>query len=111
MVPLGMRYPEQVASVREVIARVNRRGVKPYVHVDTTGTGRPVTDMLHEGLDGTNFTMSAVTITSGTKLKPQLLGAPEARRRQGTLRQPSSGAARSWPHRATERQGVRRPGP
>jgi hypothetical protein len=75
--PLGTRYPEQVASVREVIARVNLRGAKPYVHVDVTGVGRPVADTLRDGLDGTDYYLSAVSITSGTTLKPQGLGAPE----------------------------------
>jgi hypothetical protein len=75
--PLGTRYPEQVASVREVIATVNLRGITPYVHVDVTGVGRPVSDMLREGLDGTDYYLSAVTLTSGTALRPTGMGSAE----------------------------------
>ncbi len=75
--PLGTRYPEQVTSVREVIARVNRRGIVPSLSVDVTGVGRPVTDMLREGLDGTDYHLSAVTLTSGTALRPSGMGSAE----------------------------------
>jgi hypothetical protein len=75
--PLGTRYPEQVGSVREVITRVNRRAITPYVHVDVTGVGRPVSDMLREGLDGTDYYLSAVTLTSGTALRPTGMGSAE----------------------------------
>jgi hypothetical protein len=75
--PLGTRYPEQVVSVREVVARVNRRGIVPYLHVDVTGVGRPVTDMLREGLEGSDYYLSAVTLTSGTTIRPRGMGSAE----------------------------------
>ncbi len=74
--PLGTRYPAQVTSVREVVAPLNRRGTVPYVNVDVTGVGRPVTDMLREGLEGSDYYLSAVTLTAGT-IKPKGMGASE----------------------------------
>jgi hypothetical protein len=74
---LGVRYPEQVVAVREVIARMNARKVAPYLFVDCTGVGRPVVDLLREGLDGADFCLSAVTLTGGTNLRPSNIGNPE----------------------------------
>ena len=104
--PLGTRYPEQVASVREVVARLNARGITPYVHVDVTGVDRPVTDLLREGLEGFTSQLSAVTITSGTGLRPMGMGSRRGLGRQGTSGEPSSGLARSRAHHAPRRQGV-----
>jgi hypothetical protein len=56
---------------------MNRRGVSPFVHLDVTGVGRPIRDMLDEGLGGCDHLLSAVSITSGMNLRPQLLGSPE----------------------------------
>jgi hypothetical protein len=75
--PLGARYPRQVEAVREVIARLNVRKVTPYLFVDCTGVGRPVVDLLREGLDGADCCLSAVTLTGGMNLRPTNIGNPE----------------------------------
>jgi hypothetical protein len=56
---------------------MNARGVTAFVHVDVTGLGRPISHLLREGLEGFSYYLSAVTITTGTALRPMGMGAAE----------------------------------
>ena len=60
--PLGTSYPDQVARVEDVLRRDPLRGRCRLV-VDSTGVGRPVTDMFRER----NLEPVEVTITSGSR--------------------------------------------
>ena len=73
---LGTSYPDVVSAVNRVIERLNDDRIPPYVLVDTTGVGRPVVDMLTDGLTDRSYVLSAVTILAGDYLKGSL-GANE----------------------------------
>ena len=62
--PLGLRYPQVVERVREVMELPELRG-QCELAVDGTGVGRPVVDMLRDG--GLGCEISSVTITGGEK--------------------------------------------
>ena len=63
-VPLGTKYPEVVARVREVVCDPALRG-QCALAVDATGLGGPVVDMLRAA--GLGCQMSEVTITGGER--------------------------------------------
>jgi hypothetical protein len=69
--------PDRECPGVEVEVTPREAEITPYVHVDVTGVGRPVSDMLREGLDGTDYYLSAVTLTSGTALRPTGMGSAE----------------------------------
>jgi hypothetical protein len=65
--PLGLRYADIVAIVRDLLQQPALHGA--HVAVDQTGVGRAVVDMLREGLVGVNCTLLPITITSGRSAK------------------------------------------
>jgi hypothetical protein len=65
--PLGLRYTDIVATLRDLLQKPALHGA--HVAVDQTGVGRAVVEMLREGLVGLNCTLLPITITGGRSMK------------------------------------------
>ena len=74
--PLATKYPQVGERVAEVVVELNERGIRPYLLADATGVGVAALDIIRSALADADVLISAVTFTSGTKLKGNL-GSPE----------------------------------